>query len=158
MTPMKQLHLISPKSSKPSGTTTTKSGILDLTSGNVQRTKSDQVLGFSVKHSSTPPVKRQIHADYYKKAASVQTCIVCSHTFKSVTDLNQHFAIFHIDVIYEKTFSYGMDNGKKDGTFSCIICGATYLYQVEILQHFEKNHPNITQSVQETSKSWQPGQ
>ena len=129
------------KGSKPS--TPTKSRILDLTSGDVKRPKSDEVLDFSGRHSTTPPVKREIDTDYYKKASSAYRCIVCSHTFNNVADLNQHFAIFHIDVIYEKTFSYGADDGRKDGTFSCIICGATYLYQAEILQHFEKNHPTL---------------
>ena len=131
------------KGSKPSGSNSTKSGILDLTSGDVQKPKSDKVLDFSGRHSTTPPIKRETDAEYYKKASSAYRCIVCSHTFDAVADLNQHFAIFHIDVIYEKTFSCGTDSGRKDGTFCCIICGATYLYQIEILQHFEKNHPTL---------------
>lgn len=120
------------------------------------RQRSDQILDFSKHPASSVPLKQEFDSssveDPFGKTrpksstTGLYNCVVCFHPFNSISDLNQHFMMFHIDVIYEKTFSYGTsDSGGKtdDGTFSCIICGAKYLYQIEIVQHFEKNHSSL---------------
>ena len=116
--------------------------MLDLTSDDSQKPKSDQVLDFSHQYATTPtPLREKTELDQLTKSARGTRCAVCSSIFSSISDLNKHFANFHIDVLYEKTFSRGGDEG--DGTIPCIICGSAYLQQAEILQHYEKNHPNL---------------
>ncbi len=130
--------------SKDSKSSSSKPGILDLSGS---KSSPEPALDYPGDRVKKEILDNNLYSRTYDyadmKKLSASTCAVCTRSFQTISDLNEHFAIFHIDVIYEKTFSYGIDTGMKDGTYSCIVCNASYLYQGEIKQHFEKNHPTL---------------